>query len=199
MIEGSVLVLNKSYIPVHITSIKRAICLVFKGIAKIVDQEYQIYDFQSWTELSVAMTDDCIHLTESAIRVPRVIMLQFYDKMPRRDVRFTRENIYLRDRNTCQYCGKHYKRSNLNIDHVVPLSQGGQTHWENVVCSCLTCNGKKGGRTPVQAQMKLLRDPYIPKYSLFMHISPKQKLFDFWHVYMNPADFAYWNLELQSE
>ena len=88
MIEGNVLVLNRSYYPVHITSVKHAICLIFKGIAKIVDDQYQLYDFKSWSELSVAVHDEGIHLTEKIIRVPRVIILQFYDKLPRRRLRF---------------------------------------------------------------------------------------------------------------
>src|SRR3989338_3943116 len=98
MIEGPVLVLNRTFLPVQITTIKRAICLVFKGLAKIVDSEYQLYDYQSWSELSVALEDERIHLTKSAIKVPRVIMLQFYEKLPRRNVRLTRQNIYLRDK-----------------------------------------------------------------------------------------------------
>lgn len=198
MIEGPALILNKSFSPIHITSIKRAICLVFKGLAKIVDEQYQLYDFHSWSELSVALSEERIHLTEKVIRVPRVVALQFYDKLPQRRIRFSRENIYLRDHNTCQYCGRRFPRSELNIDHVVPLSQGGETTWENVVCSCMRCNSRKGGRTPEKAGMRLLRKPYKPKYSLFMHVSPQRKLFDLWHVYMNPVDYAYWNLELQS-
>ncbi|MBF0105339.1 MAG: HNH endonuclease [Deltaproteobacteria bacterium] len=197
MIEGSTLVLNRSYVPVHVTSIKRAICLVFKGLAKIVDQQYQVYDFKSWSELSVSKNDEQVSMTEKVIRVPRVIMLQCYNKVPRRNVRFSRENIYLRDNNTCQYCGHAFKRQNINIDHVIPLSQGGETDWTNVVCSCIACNSKKGGRTPQQAGMTLLRRPAVPQYSLFMEISPKDRLYDLWHVYMNPVDFAYWNLDLK--
>lgn len=199
MIEGPALVLNKSFSPVHITSIKRAICLVFKGLAKFVDEQYQVYDFHSWAELSVALSDDCIHLTERVIRVPRVVVLTLYDKLPHRKIRFSRENIYLRDHNTCQYCGRRFRRSDLNIDHVVPLSQGGQTNWENVVCSCIKCNSKKGGQIPKNAGMRLFKTPNVPHYSLFMRVSPQQKLFDLWHVYMNPGDYAYWNLELQSD
>ena len=199
MIEGSALILNKSFTPIHITSIKRAICLVFKGLAKFVDEEYQQYDFQTWSELSVAMSDECIHMTEKVIRVPRVITLQFYDKLPNRRIRFSRENIYLRDHNTCQYCGQRFRRSDLNIDHVIPLSKGGQTVWRNVVCSCIPCNSKKGGLVPEQAGMKLFRHPRKPQYSLFMHVSPQKILFDHWRIYMNPADFAYWNLELYSD
>ncbi|MCP5463498.1 MAG: HNH endonuclease [Deltaproteobacteria bacterium] len=196
MIDGPVLVLNRGFAPVHITSVKRAICLVFKGLAQIVDEQYQVYDFHSWSELSAALTEDTISLTSQSIRVPRVIMLQFYDRLPRRRIRFSRENVYIRDKSTCQYCGKRFKRSELNIDHVVPVSQGGDTSWENVVCSCIPCNSKKGGRTPDQAKMNLLSRPQQPKYSLFMNVTPRKKLFEAWRVYMNPVDFAYWHSEI---
>lgn len=199
MLQGPVLVLNRSYLPVHITSIKRAITLIFKGLAKVVDSEYQLYDFQSWSELSVAKESEKIQLTKSSIRVPRVIILQFYEKVPRRRVRLTRQNIYLRDKNTCQYCRKIFPRSELNLDHVVPVSQGGKTTWDNIVCSCLKCNHKKGCRTPVQAKMHLLKKPEEPPHSIFMHVSPKPHLLDAWKVYMNPIDFAYWCLELKEE
>ncbi len=199
MIEGPVLVLNRSFAPIHVTSIKRAICLVFKGLATIVDEQYQKYDFQSWSEMTVALHDEHINLTSRMMRVPRVIMLEFYDKLPRRRVRFSRENIFLRDGSTCQYCGKRHRRSDLNIDHVVPISQGGLSVWDNVVCSCVKCNNKKGGRTPHQAGMDLISTPKRPEYSLFMNISPQHKLFEIWRVYMNPIDFAYWNLELKPE
>lgn len=199
MIEGPVLVLNRTFLPVQITSIKRAICLVFKGLAKVVDSEYQLYDFESWSEIGLALGDERIHMTHSAIKVPRVIMLQFYEKLPRRSVRLTRQNIYLRDKNMCQYCGVMFSRAELNLDHVVPISQGGKTTWTNVVCSCLRCNHKKGGRTPMQAGLKLLTQPAEPAHSIFMHVSPKPHLLDAWRVYMNPLDFAYWCLELKPE
>lgn len=199
MIDGHVLILNRSYVPIHITSIKRAVCLVFKGLARVIDEQYRAYDFQSWSELSVATHDEAIHLTQKAIRVPHVILLQFYDKLPRKRIRFSRENIYLRDHNTCQYCDKKFKRSDLNIDHVVPLSRGGGTSWENVVCSCIACNAKKGGRLPHENSMRLMRQPVEPRYSIFMHITPQKKLFETWHIYMNPVDFAYWNLDLTSD
>lgn len=181
----------------QVTTIKRAICLVFKDFARIVDEQYQLHDFDSWSDLSVAIEQESIHLTQRAIRVPRVILLNFYDKLPHRRIRFTRENIFLRDKNTCQYCQRRYRRSELNIDHVVPLSQGGHTAWDNVVCSCLTCNNRKGGRTPDQARLMLMNKPREPAYSLFMNVSPKPGLLSAWKVYMNPIDFAYWNLELK--
>ncbi len=204
MIEGPVLVLNKAYSPVSITSIKRAVCLVFKGMAKIVDEQYQLYDFDSWSDLSLSQppeknSEDRIHLTSSSLRVPRVILLQFYDKLPQRRVRLSRENIYLRDKSTCQYCGRRFSRSELNIDHVLPVSLGGNTTWQNVVCSCIVCNHRKGGRTPEKANMRLLTRPVEPPYSIFMHISPQEHLLHAWQIYMKPIDFAYWCLELKGD
>jgi 5-methylcytosine-specific restriction endonuclease McrA len=197
MIQGSCLVLNKSFMPIQMTSIKRALCLVFKDYAKIVDEQYQLYDFGSWSELSAHEHNEKINLTEKVIRVPRVILLNFYEKMPRLKVTLTRENIFLRDQNTCQYCGEKFKRTDLNLDHVLPVSQGGLTTWENIVCSCLPCNSHKGGRTPEQAKMKLRKKPVMPPHSVFMHVSPREDLLKVWKLYMNPVDFTYWNLELK--
>lgn len=197
MIDGHALVLNRSFSPIQITSIKRAICLVFKGLAYFVDENYQKYDFNSWAELSIKNENERIQLTSFSIRLPRVVILNFYDKLPQAFVRLCRENIYLRDKNTCQYCSKRFNRSELNIDHVVPISQGGETSWQNLVCSCVPCNQKKGGRTPEQARMPLLKKPSAPHHSLFMHVLPRENLFDAWHIYMNPLDFAYWRLELK--
>ena len=170
---------------------------MFKGYAKIVDDQYQTFDFDSWSELSVQRHQEKISLTDRLIRVPRVIILAFYDKLPVKSVRLNRQNIFLRDKNQCQYCRKKFKRTQLNIDHVIPISQGGRTTWENVVCSCLPCNTSKGGRTPEQAKMKLLRRPVKPPHSIFMSIAPKTKLLNYWRIYMNSVDYAYWCLELR--
>ena len=102
-----------------------------------------------------AANEDSIGLVDQAIRVPRVILLLAYDRVPRRYVRFSRFNIYSRDQNRCQYCGRQFPRAELNLDHVVPRSKGGTSTWENVVCSCHRCNRLKGGRTPTEAGMRL--------------------------------------------
>lgn len=162
--------LNRSYLPVHVTSVKRAFSLLYQGIAKAVDKQYALFDFESWTELSAAVNDETIGTVDRAIRIPRVILLVAYDRIPKRKVRFSRQNIYLRDKNTCQYCGNQFARHDLNLDHVVPRTYGGRTTWENVVCSCIECNRKKGGKTPEQAGLKLVRRPrrpsYLPSYAI---------------------------------
>ena len=94
-----------------------------------------------------------------------MIVLQLYDRIPKTKVRFSRHNIYMRDGNTCQYCGQELPRTELNLDHVVPRAQGGRTTWENVVCCCIDCNLSKGARTPEQAGLKLLKAPVRPRWT----------------------------------
>ena len=137
MLDAPVLVLNRSYLPIHVTSVQRAFVLLYRGMAKAVDERYETFDFGSWRELEISDGYDAIGIVGGAIRVPRVILLAAFDRVPRRHVRFSRTNIYARDRNTCQYCGGRYTRSQLNLDHVVPRAQGGRSTWENVVCSCV--------------------------------------------------------------
>ena len=97
------------------------------------------------------------------IRVPRVILLVLFDRLPKKEVKFTRHNIFERDRNTCQYCGGVYERKDLNLDHVIPRDRGGPTTWENIVCSCIRCNTQKANRTPQEAGMHLVRKPKRPE------------------------------------
>lgn len=109
MINSAVLVLNRYYQPVHVTSVKRAFSLLYLGVAKAIDSQYRLYEFADWAELSA--TQDCITTIERTIRVPRVLVLSAYDHLPRGRVRFSRLNIYARDNDTCQYCGKNLPRS----------------------------------------------------------------------------------------
>ncbi|MCP4006168.1 MAG: HNH endonuclease [bacterium] len=165
MLEASVLVLNRSYLPIHVTSVRRAFVLLYRGMARAVDAEYDTFDFESWRARTPEPGKAVAGLVGGVIQVPRVILLAAFDRMPRRHVRFSRANIYSRDRNTCQYCIQKLGRADLNLDHVIPRSQGGRTTWENVVCSCLDCNRIKGGRTPRQAGMRLKRRPQRPRWT----------------------------------
>ena len=133
MAHAGVLVLNKSFLPVQITTVRRAFCLLYAGIAKAVNAQDETFDFDTWRQLRVEVNDDAIGLVDRLIKVPRVILLIAYDRVPKRRVRFSRHNIFARDKNTCQYCGKRFATSDLNLDHVVPRSKGGITSWENVV------------------------------------------------------------------
>lgn len=198
VLDSSVLVLNRLYQPVNITTVRRAFTLLYQGTAKAIDREFQTFDFESWSALSAEVHDrDVIHTVARSIRVPRVIILQIYDRFPRLHVRFSRQNIYLRDKLTCQYCGRRFPRNELNLDHVVPRSRGGRTTWENVVCSCITCNLKKGNRLPHEAHMKLLRSPSRPRWSPFEKGHEGHTTYDDWRPFLSLTDASYWNTELE--
>ncbi len=196
VLNTKVLVLNRSFLPVHITSVRRAFSLLYQGLAEAVNEQYQTFDFASWSELSVSLHDDSIGLVHRVIRVPRVILLLTYDRVPKRQVRFSRFNVYARDRNTCQYCGVRFPRMELNLDHVVPRSLGGTSTWENVVCSCHACNRRKGGRTPTEAGMRLLRPPRRPEWTPFMLETFSLRRYREWLPFLSAVDAAYWNTEL---
>ncbi|MDY7233276.1 HNH endonuclease [Hyalangium rubrum] len=198
MIESAVLVLNRNYQPVHVTSVKRAFSLLYQGVAKAIDEQYKLYEFADWAALSAAH-HDCITTVNRSIRIPRVLVLSAYEYLPKGRVRFSRLNIYARDQDTCQYCARTLPRSELNLDHVNPRSQGGKTTWENVVCSCVPCNLKKGGRTPEQAGMKLSRRPFRPKWTPLFRGAIRRVTYREWLPFLRVEDASYWNVELLDE
>jgi 5-methylcytosine-specific restriction endonuclease McrA len=145
----------------------------------------------------VAAGDPAVGVVGRVVRIPRVVVLVAYDRVPRRNVRFSRRNIFVRDRNTCQYCGKLFPSSELNLDHVVPRSQGGKTSWENIVCSCIPCNKRKGGNRPAETGMRLVSAPRAPRWSPEFAFSLRTPIHREWVPFLNVVDFTYWNLELQ--
>ncbi len=200
MVQSAVLVLNKSFLPVHITSVHRAFCLLYAGIAKAVNSQYETFDYESWSQLTAERNDETVGLVNRMIKVPRVILLIAYDRVPKRRIRFSRYNIFARDKNTCQYCGGSFSRHELNLDHVIPRSQGGISTWENVVCSCHHCNRKKGGKTPEQARMKLIARPRKPAWTPPLNISLAEVICKEWVPFLDfMADASYWNTELLQE
>ncbi len=203
-LESSVLVLNKMFMAVHIIGLRRAFCLLCKEQAEVVSVEegqFLSYDFASWAELSAYRAqefrqehDDWVRTPTVEIQAPRVIRLLDYDKVPRQSVKFNRRNIFARDHNQCQYCGRKFPTSELSLDHVMPRSQNGGTTWENIVCACVDCNVRKGGRTPRQANMTLIRKPEKPKRSPLLNAKLTQKKYETWQSFL---DSAYWNVELK--
>lgn len=198
MLNTAVLVLNRNYQPVHVTNVRRALSLLYQGVARAIDGQYRLYEFADWAQLS-AETHESVSTVSRKIRVPRVVVLSAYEHLPRGKVRFSRLNIYARDHDTCQYCGKQMPRSELNLDHVVPRSQGGKTSWENVVCSCVPCNLSKGGRTPDQAGMKLLKKAVRPRWTPLFRGAARRQTYREWLPFLGPADASYWNVELLDE
>ena len=199
MLNTSVLVLNRLYQPVHITTVKRAFSLLYAGLARAIDAEYRLFDFDSWSALSAEVANESIGAVGRRIRIPRVIVLVAYERLPKTRVRFSRLNIYARDHNTCQYCGRTLPRSDLNLDHVIPRSRGGLTTWENVVCSCVPCNLKKGGRTPLEAGIKLLHLPTRPRWTPILKAPLRLATYREWLPFLSLADASYWNVELETD
>ena len=197
-----VLVLNRLWQAVNVCSVRRALTLLFEGNAQVVfgmaDGDYRTLDFQQWRGLSASEPEGeaSVGTVSFRIRVPRVILLMGFDRFPKKEVKFTRHNLFERDQNTCQYCGKVFDRRDLNLDHVIPRDRGGPTTWENIVCSCIPCNTRKANRTPAEAQMRLVRKPKRPKWRPFVQVSFGASIHDSWRHFL---DVAYWNVELGSE
>ena len=198
MLSTQVLVLNRFFIPVSVTSLKRAFILLYGGAAKAVSEDYETYDFNSWADVSTASEEDCVKTVSRIIKAPRVILLLRYEGYYKKQPRFNRINIFRRDNSTCQYCGKKFMKQELTLDHVVPKSQGGKSTWENVVCACGRCNRKKGGKTPEQASMKILNKPVKPKWGPFSNVFIKAVRYKEWEPFLNFVDVSYWNVELEN-
>jgi 5-methylcytosine-specific restriction endonuclease McrA len=161
-----VLVLNASYEPLQLVSIRRAIVLLLQEKAELIEA-----------------TDQLLRARNFSLEVPLVIRLVHYIKIPRRmRLPCSRRGVLTRDRETCMYCGAQPGRSHLTVDHIVPRSRGGQTTWENVVAACRDCNHRKGGRTPEEANMTLSIRPRQPQYIAFALLGELER-HDVWRKY----------------
>jgi len=205
VISSSVLVLNRFYMAVHVVNVRRAIALLFRDLAEVIhieEDRYANYDFVSWREMSALRAAfeerepaaDWIRSVNFELQVPRIIRLLKYDKVPKQRLRFNRRNVFARDRNQCQYCGVQFPTSELSLDHVVPRSHGGEMSWENIVCCCVRCNVKKGGRTPREANMKLTREPVRPKHSPLLAVKLGNPKYESWKTFLSNA---YWSVDLK--
>lgn len=202
-LDAKVLVLNKLYMAIRIVSAKRAFTLLCKDLAEVVhidNGQWIGYDFESWAEISELQREfepdsfDWIRTVRLQLAVPKVIRLFGYDRMPAQHVKLNRRNLFARDRNQCQYCGNHFPTNELSIDHVLPRSQGGGDTWENLVCACVRCNARKGGRTPEQANMSLYRKPVRPKRNPLISVRLGNEKYQSWKTFL---DNAYWSVELR--
>jgi 5-methylcytosine-specific restriction endonuclease McrA len=162
-----VLVLNATYEPLNVVSVRRAVLLLLKEKAEIVEA-----------------TEAWLHSERLALPMPIVIRLVYYVRIPRRfSLPLSRRTVLARDHYTCQYCNAQPGKAQLTIDHVLPRSRGGETRWENVVTACAACNRRKGDRTPVEAIMPLLRQPRRPRY-LALTLLEEARAPQVWDKYM---------------
>jgi 5-methylcytosine-specific restriction endonuclease McrA len=203
IVHEKVLVLNRLYTAVRVISARRAFAMLFKQAAEVISVEngqYRNYDFESWAaiaELQRQFEPDAhawVRTPHFEIAVPKIIRLLGYDRLPRQEVRLNRRNLYARDRNRCQYCGKQFSTRELTIDHVVPRVMGGGHTWSNLVCACVRCNARKGGRTPQQAGMHLVRKPLRPKRNPIITLRLGEPRYRSWKAFL---DDAYWTVELR--
>jgi 5-methylcytosine-specific restriction endonuclease McrA len=192
-LEGSTLVLNRSWVVIHTTTVRRALTLAINRAAKIIAPDtFEVHDFESWSQLGVGHDDPVVRTVSLAIRVPEIIVLSSYDAVPKKKIPFTRRNIYKRDDFTCQYCGRRMASEELSIDHVLPRSRGGRTSWTNCVLSCIRCNVRKGNRTPEEAGLDLLVRPKQPRWEPTVTI-PVGKRRVSWAKFVSER---YWDAEL---
>ena len=204
-LQSSVLVLNSGFTPIHLITARRAFSMLFKAVAEVVlleDGHLGLYSFESWQHVGEARLSSGVVSDESEwistvsceIQVPRIIRLMFYSRYPRRRVGLNRRNLFARDESRCQYCGSKFPSSELSVDHVMPLSLGGGTTWHNVVCACTRCNKRKGGRTPAQAGMRLVREPDEPRFNPMIRIKLRARKYWSWKQFL---DEAYWSVDLE--
>jgi len=202
-LDEKVLVLNRLYTAVRVVSARRAFTMLCKQAAEVIafdDGKYLNYDFESWAEVSEFRRQfepdayDWVRTARIHLAVPKIIRLLDYDRFPKQQVKLNRRNLYARDGNKCQYCGKHFSTKELTLDHVMPRVQGGVHTWENLVCACVKCNAKKGGRTPEQAHMHLVRKPVRPKRNPSIMLRLGNAKYQSWKAFL---DEAYWTVELR--
>lgn len=190
MIESQkVLVLNRLWQAIHICNGKRAFSLLYQGHAQAVfkfNGSFQTYDFGNWTEFSKIQDPfhKMVRTISVQLKIPKVILLLFFDRLPRREVKFSKENIFRRDKYTCQYCGKRMESKKLTLDHVVPRHKGGETSWTNIVCCCTDCNLKKGNKSLSEAHMYFNRTPFKPMPRPFLSLKGEVHD-DFWKMFLD--------------
>jgi 5-methylcytosine-specific restriction endonuclease McrA len=193
-LQRPTLILNRNWQPVNVATVARALVLLWNEAARVVDPEtYQLFTWADWSGIAARDGEAFIQAARLRLRVPEVIVLAEYDRLPSAAVSFSRRNVFKRDHWTCQYCGVQPGGEELTIDHVVPRSQGGTSTWDNCVLSCIDCNTRKADRTPPQAGMKLRKAPVRPAWKpLYARHAAR---IESWSKFVSET---YWNVPLQS-
>ncbi len=192
-LQRPTLVLNRNWQPVNVATVARALVLLFNETARVVDPaDYQLYTWADWSKLRPCDGEQFVRAVRFRLRVPEVIALCDYDRLPTAAVTFSRRNIFKRDRFTCQYCGVQPGSEELTLDHVVPRARGGESRWDNCVLACVACNKRKADRTPQQAGMRLRQKPAQPNWRPLY--AAHDVRIESWSKFVSEA---YWNVALQ--
>lgn len=168
MKHHDVLVLNKNYAPVHIITWQKCMCLLMKDHAHALDREFLAYTFDDWAKFSRKCLSDYekVNSVSCSIAIPEIIVLLYYNRLPMREVKFSRQSVFARDKYICQYCKKMFGKDDLTIDHILPRSKGGLTVWDNIVTCCMDCNARKADRTLLEVRERYPQDGnrwYLPR------------------------------------
>jgi 5-methylcytosine-specific restriction endonuclease McrA len=192
IIERPTLVLNRNWQPVGVAPVARALVMVWNDSAQVVGvDDFRLFTWADWAKLVPRDDEPYVQAVRFRLRVPEVISLTHYDRVPTSVVTFSRRNLFKRDRFTCQYCGAQPGTEELTIDHLLPRSRGGTTSWENCVLACVTCNKRKADRTPEHARMTLRKRPARPVWKP-IYADHGMKIAS-WTKFLSEA---YWNVEL---
>ena len=183
-----VLVLNRLWQPVNIVGIRRAFGLLTQENAQVIntaDGSFRTMNLAEWVQFSLDNPPEdehgCISTVALRLRLPSVVLLSYFDRVPIKEVRFSRRAIFERDDFHCQYCARRFAEAELTMDHVIPRHLGGRTSWENIVTSCIYCNSEKANRMPHQAGMALQKKPVRPKWRPFASTVPSDAMPDWRH------------------
>ena len=162
ILDEPTLVLNRSWQPIHVTNVRRALTMLCSDAARVVDPvSCQLYD---WTDWLAASEGGAIRAARVAVDAPEVIALARFDRLPNRQTPFSKRNVLRRDRFMCQYCGRQPPSDELSIDHVVPRASGGASSWDNCVAACIACNHRKADRSLKKSGLRLRKQPVQPHW-----------------------------------
>jgi len=183
LLNEPVLTLNSNWQTCTFLPVKVVICTLLRDMACVVHPEtFEPLSFEQWMDR--APTDSrFIKTSGRPVAIPDVIVLKKYGKMPPMKIGFNRQNLFRRDENICQYCGIGLPNSKLQVEHVLPLSKGGGTTWENCVAACNSCNSTKADRLPAEAGMKLRKKPITPSWTPGISL-PKGKVRPIWRQFL---------------
>lgn len=189
-----VLVLNRNWQAVNIVGVRRAFTLLWQDHARVIntfDSQFPVLSTAEWLEFSELAASrnlpyaEWVRTIRRGILLPKVLILNEFDRLPVSEIKFNRQNVFERDNYTCQYTGRVFKAKDLTLDHVIPRERGGRTSWENIVTCCREINARKANRLPHEAGLRLIRKPARPKWRPFAAIAAGSDIDGSWAQFLH--------------